>query len=437
MANALFFRNAFLRVRALLPSALYFTGVVGARGGNTVGLLLVATSLGFAGFAPVAATISFVTLFSAFIGSGLGTVALRNASVAYLRSAGEFRALVRWLAYCTLLTALGSVALAVLLAYPASRLSLGDGAFWRLFALAAASVFANHVAAVSSGILLASRRFRYLTIANMAFGALVLLACVVAVKWRSAELAVLGMGLAAMTQTAIGCWGIWRDFGRRRCLRTRPHAFSLRAIGPDWFAASTAGTILTAGQFLSLALLKDSPTGIGAIGLFSVMLQMVNIFLFVPTQISGYFFQTLVRYANSGQPAKTWRLTFLVAVCGGAFGLGSLALVYVAAPWIPIFRNVISYGPMQPIIAAFAITAGTLNAFLVSLYVASGQFRRWSIFIALGTSTNLLIVFILRKITPEAGLLGVTAGYCVTACCAITFIRIGQRTRHTKMTTFA
>jgi len=426
-----------LRVRALLPSVLYFAGVISARGGNTVGLLLVATSLGFAGFAPVAATISFVTLFGAFVGSGLGTVALRNASVAYLRSAGEFRALVRWLAYCSVLTGLGSVALAVLLAYPAARLSLGDSAFWRLFAIAGASVFANHIAAVSSGILLASRRFRYLTIANMAFGVLVLLGCVVAVRLRSAELAVLGMGLAALTQTAIGCWGIWRDFGRRRRPGRQSHTFSVRTIGPDWFAASTAGTILTAGQFLSLALLKDSPIGIGAIGLFSVMLQMINIFLFVPTQISGYFFQTLVRYVNTGQSGKTWRLTCLVALCGAGFGLASTALVYVTAPWIVIFRNVIAYGPTQLIIAAFAITAGTLNAFLVSLYVASGHFRRWSAFIALGTSTNLLIVFLLRRSIPEAGLLGVTAGYLVTAFCAILFIRVDQRALNRTMNTLA
>ncbi|RYF09358.1 MAG: hypothetical protein EOO77_24020 [Oxalobacteraceae bacterium] len=112
-------------------------------------------------------------------------------------------------------------------------------------------------------------------------------------------------------------------------------------------------------------------------------------------------------------------------------------MVYAAAPWIPIFRNVIAYGPMQPMIAAFAITAGTLNAFLVSLYVASGHFRRWSAFIALGTSTNLLIVFLLRRVTPEAGLLGVTAGYCVTACCAILFLRIGQRASDKTMTTLA
>jgi O-antigen/teichoic acid export membrane protein len=126
-----------------------------------------------------------------------------------------------------------------------------------------------------------------------------------------------------------------------------------------------------------------------------------------------------------------------VALCGAGFGLASAALVYVTAPWIPIFRNVIAYGPTQLIIAAFAITAGTLNAFLVSLYVASGHFRRWSTFIALGTSTNLLIVFLLRRSTPEAGLLGVTAGYLVTAFCAILFIRIDQRALDRTMNTLA
>lgn len=414
------------RLRTLLPSALYFAGVVAARGGNTVGLLLIATVLGFVGFAPVAAVISFVTLFTALIGSGLGTVAMRNTSVAFLRSASEFRSLVRWLAGWTALTGLGSAALAVLLAYPAARFSLGDGRFWPLFALAAVSVFAGHVSAVSSGVLLASRRFRYLTAANLSYGVLVLIACVVAVELRSAQAAVLGMGLAAAVQTAIGCWGIRRDFFSGRGERKPLGPYSLRAIGPDWLAASAGGTILTAGQFLTLTLLKDSPTGIGAIGLFSVMLQMVNIFLFVPTQVSGYFFQTLVRYTKEDQPARLWRLTCFVALCGAAFGAASLFLVYAAAPWIPIFRKVIAYGPMQPTIAAFAIMAGSLNAFLVALYVASGRYGRWSVFIAAGTSTNLLLVFMLRKVTPEAGLLGVTGGYFVTAACAILFVRAGR-----------
>jgi len=415
------------RMRALLPAALYFGGIVAARGGNTVGLLLVATALGFAGFAPVAATISFVTVFTALIGSGLATVALRNASVAYLRSAGEFRALVVWLVRWTVLTGLGSATAALLLTYPAARLSLGDGGSWRLFAIAGLSVFATHVSGVAGSVLLASRRVRYLTVANFVFGMLILLACAAAVRLRSAEIAVLGMGLAGTGQMAITGWGVWHTFLHRRRPRGRPHAFSLRALGPDWFGASAAGTILTAGQFLSLALLKDSPIGIGAIGLFSVMLQMVNIFLFVPIQISGYFFQTLVRYIAAGDTAKTWRLTLTVIGCGAAFGILSFLLVYLAAPWIPIFRNIIAYGPAQPTIAAVAITAGTLNAFLVSLYVASGQYRRWAGFVVAGTATNLLLVYLLRFRTVEAGLLGVTAGYCVTACCAVLFIRFGQR----------
>lgn len=413
----------------MLPGMLYLGGIVAARGGNTVGLLLLATALGFGGFAPVAATISFVTVFTALVGSGLGTVALRNASIAYLRSTGEFRDLVRWLTGWTVVTGLGSVALSLLLAYPAAQLSLGNGALWHLFAIAGLSVFCVHVSGVASSILLASKRVRYLVVANLVFGILVLIACAIAVRLRSAEMAVLGMGLAASGQAAIVCLGVWREFpprlGRRN--RDRSKTPTLRAIGSDWFAASAAGTFLTAGQFISLALLKDSPIGVGAIGLFSVMLQMVNIFLFVPIQLSGYFFQSLVRHIKAGEPAEIWRLTVIIIVCGAAFGTASFLLVYLTAPWVSIFDKIIVYGPMQPVVAALAITAGTLNAFLVNLYSAVGQYWRWTKFIVIGTCTSLLLVYLMRIHTVEAGLIGVTSGYWITAFCAILFIRFDRR----------